>query len=296
MIKKNKFIIKIYRLIIGLITLWSPVVASKIRYRISMGKKLDLDNPRGFNEKMMWLNLYWQDPLKTKCADKYLVREYVKEKGCEEILNPIYGVYKTPEEINWDILPNKFVLKSTYGSGRNIICTDKNKLDIKKTNKILKKWLSPKLLNTTAQMHYSQKTNVIICEKYIETPQGKGLIDYKFYCFNGEPKIILAIEGRDNNSEIKKMFYDLNWTPLKQYINPKYAGEEIERPSQLKKMIEYARILSGDFPFVRVDLYNVENQVIFGELTFTPAACLSKTHNQKGDEFFGSLLDISEYK
>lgn len=294
MIKQSKLLIKVYGFLIGIITLFSPVLASKIRYRISMGKKLNLDNPRGFNEKMMWLNLFWQDPLKTKCADKYLVRDYVKEKGCGEILNPIYGVYKYPDEINWEDLPDKFVLKSTYGSGRNIICTDKNKLDKKKTKKTLKKWLSPKILNTTAQMHYSQKTNIIICEKYIETPDGKPPTDYKFYCFNGEPKIILAIEDRDNNE--KKMFYDLNWNPLRQYCNPRYANVDIKKPPQLKKMIEYAYKLSEDFPFVRVDLYNVDNQVLFGELTFTPAACLSKTHNKKGDEYFGSLLDISVIK
>src|SRR5699024_388384 len=156
--------------------------------------------------------------LKTKCADKYLVREYIRNKGCEEILNPLYGVYTSPEEINWSDLPKKFVLKSTYGSGRNLICTNKNELDYEEANKKMRKWLSYQFLNTTTQMHYSQKTNVILCEKFIETEKGTIPNDYKFYCFNGEPKIILAFEDRDSKT-LKKMFYDLDWNALKQYCN-----------------------------------------------------------------------------
>src|SRR5699024_8101658 len=163
-------------------------------------------------------------------------------------------------------------LKSTYGSGRNLICTNKNELDYEEANKKMRKWLSYQFLNTTTQMHYSQKTNVILCEKFIETEKGTIPNDYKFYCFNGEPKIILAFEDRDSKT-LKKMFYDLDWNALKQYCNYENIDVKIQKPPQLEKMIEYARKLRSDFPFVRVDFYNVEDEIIFGELTFTPAAC-----------------------
>lgn len=292
---RNKLFVYFYRLLIGLISLINQEFALKIRYRISMKKKLDLKNPIGFNEKMMWLNLYWQSSKKTECSDKYLVRKYVKEKCSEELLNPIYGVYKNVESINWDQLPEKFVLKSTYGSGRNIICLDKQYLNISKTERKLKKWLKPKLLDGTVQTHYSQETNVIIAEKYIKGLRRKVPNDYKFYCFHGKPKLILAFEGRDKGIT-QKMFYDLDWNPLKKYINIDNINDEIDKPSGLNRMIEYAEQLSEDFPFVRVDFYNINGKVIFGELTFTPAACLSKTHNAKGDKYLGKLLHLPYYE
>ncbi len=258
-----------------------------------MGKRLNLIEPKGFNEKLMWLNLFWQEPLKSKCADKYLVREYVINKSCGEILNPIYGVYDRPEDIKWGELPQKFVLKSTFGSGNNLICLDKNKMSIRDVNKELERWLKPRILNHTVQLHYSQKTNKILCEKYIESPQGVAPNDYKFYCFNGEPRVILAFKERDKGIP-KRMFYDLEWNKLDKYANREFTSGEIEKPLKLNEMIECARKLSEGFPFVRVDLYNVGEQVIFGELTFTPAACLSKAHNEEGDKFLGSLLELPD--
>lgn len=291
--KKNEFIIKIYGYFIGVVTIVSPALASKVRYRISMGKKLNLDNPKYFNEKLMWLNLYDNNILKTKCSDKLLVRDYVTEKGCATILNDLYNVYETVEDIKWDRLPNKFALKSTYMAGSNVLCSNKYNLNIKDAKYILKKGLRPKLLNTTTELHYSSDTNKIICEKYIETDDGLLPKDYKIYCFNGEPKAILAMKGRDK--DISKIFYDLDWKPLKKYSNKETSNADIEKPNNLKSLIYYARKLSEDFPFVRVDLYDTGEKVIFGELTFTPAGCLSKAHNAEGDKYFGQLLQLPKY-
>ena len=291
----KKVSIKIYIMIINIICVFSPKIACKLRYMISMKKKLSLQNPTGFNEKLMWLNLYWKDPLKTKCADKYLVREYVKSKECEEILNPIYGVYRNGNEIDWDKLPRKFVLKSTYGSGNNFICKDKSKLNKKEVLDLLNKWQKQSILKQqAAQLHYSQKTKAIICEEYINDLDNGVPIDYKFFCFNGEPKVILVIEGR-NDEMPRKMFYDVDWNELSQYCNASLDFANISRPQNLEMMVEYAQKLSEDFPFVRVDFYNIKGKIIFGELTFTPGACLSKTHNELGDKYFGSLLDIAYY-
>lgn len=292
MLKSNTAAVQLYYFLLGMTALVSPSMACRIRYRISTGNKLDLVCPKGFNEKMMWLNLNWQSPLKTACADKYLVRDYVQKKGFGHILNPIYGIYTTVEEISWDDLPESFVLKSTFGSGRNILCRDKAQLDTFKAKKELRKWLRRQVLNPTAELHYSQKTNKIICEHYIDTDDGNPPIDYKFYCFHGEPKVVLAIEGR-NLDRPKKMFYDMEWNPLEEYANPQTTGGTIAKPSKLREMIEIARVLSGEFPFVRVDLYNIGNIVIFGELTFTPSGCLSKAHNEAGDMLLGSFLDLS---
>lgn len=289
-LKESKFIVSIYGYIIGLISLFSPVFASRIRYRSSMGKKMNMENPKGFNEKLMWLNLYDKNPLKTKCSDKLLVREYVEEKNCGKILNKLYSVYQKVDDIEWDQLPESFALKCTYGAGVNVICSDKKELNISKAETILKKGLRPKLLNTTAEMHYSSKTNKIICEEYIETDDGLLPNDYKVYCFNGEPKAILAMKGREG--DISKKFYDLNWKPLNEYSNKETCKGEFDKPENLNLLVQYARKLSEDFSFVRVDLYDTGERVVFGELTFTPAGCLSKAHNLEGDKYFGQLLEL----
>ena len=288
--KSGNLFKEIYGYLIGVIFLFSPVKASQTMYRVSMGKKLNLKNPKGFNEKLMWLKHYWNEPLKGKCSDKLLVRNYVIQKECKEILNGIYSVFESVEEIQWDDLPEKFVLKCTYGAGANVICKDKNSLDILSSKSLLKKGLKPSFLHKTAEFHGIKTSNKIICEKYIETKQGEVPIDYKVYCFNGEPKVILAM--KDRNKNMKRMFYDINWIPLYEYANREVCNGVIEKPENLEKLIYYSRKLSEGFPFVRVDLFSNDKDVIFGELTFTPAACLSKSHNSKGDLYFGELLKL----
>src|SRR5690606_8377244 len=167
-----------------------------ILYKNRLGKKLNLRDPKDFNEKLQWLKLYWQHPLVIQCADKYEVRSFVQERGCEAILNELYGVYKDVSEIEWEKLPSKFALKTTNGSGTNIICSDKSKLDKREVFEKLDDWLKKDYSLVAAEVHYSKMVPQIICEKFIETDDGLLPNDYKLFCFNGEPRVILVVTER----------------------------------------------------------------------------------------------------
>lgn len=288
--KKSKLMVRLYGYFIGVVFLFSPILASRIMYRVSTGKKLHLVDPQGLNEKLMWLKHFWTDPIKGKCSDKLLVREFVRQKGCEEILNEVYAVYDSVDQIDWRGLPHQFVMKCTYGAGANVICPDKDRLDVAKAKAVLQRGLSVGLLHTTAEFHGDRSTNKIICEKYIDDPEHEVPTDYKVYCFNGKPMAILALNDRFGAST--KMLYDTEWNRLVEYANEETCSGCIEKPEHLDDILLYAERLSEDFPFVRVDFYDCGGKVVFGELTFTPAACLSKAYNALGDEYFGSLLRL----
>ena len=202
--KNNDFIrnnlLAVEKRLFAILVKSSPVLATKYKYRRATGKSINLDNPKTFNEKVQWLKLYWQHPLVAKCADKYEVREFIQERNCDEILNPLYGVYDATSEIDWDKLPEKFVLKTTNGCGTNIICKDKGKLDKEEVFTKLNKWLKTDYSLRFAEIHYSKMTPRIICEKYIETEDGLLPNDYKVFCFNGKPKFILAINERETGN------------------------------------------------------------------------------------------------
>lgn len=240
-------------------------------------------NPRNFNDKTMNMKFsYKHDNLVIKCTDKYKVREYVQDKNCEEILNELYGVYNNPNEINFEDLPDKFVLKCTHGCAYNIICKDKEKLDIEETKKRLRKWMKEKYGWATGELHYTKIEPRIICEKYIQTKNDVLPMDYKFYCFNGVCKGILVCSEREES--LKLNFFDTNWNEL-QYIKDYERGnKKIKKPDNLEKMIKYAEKLSKDFKFVRVDLYENDENIIFGELTFTPACCCAPYYSNLGNK------------
>lgn len=240
-------------------------------YKDSLHKKLNLDNPCTFNEKLQWLKLYWYDERATVCCDKYRVREYIKEKNLEHILNELYGVYDDPDEINIDDLPDKFVIKPTHDSGHTIICTDKGKLNWDRIKKKLKLWLKVNYAYMSGEWPYRDIKPKIVCERYLIDDTVSDLMDYKIYCFNGEPKMILVI--MDRFSSPISNFYDLEWNilNLSRGDYPPAPDRTIEKPEVLPEMIQIARTLSDGFPFVRVDLYYVNKKIIFGELTFFPS-------------------------
>ncbi|EMB36018.1 glycosyl transferase [Treponema denticola] len=252
----------------------SPVYASKRLYKRALGKKLNLKNPQTLNEKCMWLklNTYYNNPLITECCDKYLVRNYVKRMGYSEILNDLIGVWNNPDEIDFNSLPDKFVLKCNHGCGYNIICTDKNTLNIQKTKKQLKKWLREDFWKLYAETQYKFIKKRIICEKYIETKDSPLPIDYKFFCENGKFKTLQIITDRE--TDITLYYFDeaLNYRP------DYYSLDEVDvvnighpkLPSNIKDMIKIAEHLSSPFPFVKVDLYNADGKILFSELTFIP--------------------------
>lgn len=269
----------------------TPLLASKYLYRKTTGKKLDIKNPKDFNEKLQWLKLYWQHPLVRKCADKYEVREYVKNCGCEEILNELYGVYDDVRQIEWDLLPDKFVLKTTNSCGTNIICTDKSKLNRNESFGKLRKWLKTDYGLCYAEIHYSKIKPRIICEKYIESDGGALPKDYKIFCFNGTPRIIQVITDR-GVGQPKRYFYDLEWNVMdltKEYLT---EMKELCRPKNLDQMIAYSRRLAKGFPFVRVDFYDTEERAILGEMTFTPVGGLATYYREEALKKFGDWISL----
>jgi hypothetical protein len=261
-----------------------------------MSKRLDLNNPEGFNEKIQWLKVYYRDPLYVECADKYSVREYVKKQGCMEILNELYGVYERVEEIDFKGLPNRFALKTTHGCGTNIICDDKTKLDIESTKTRVRKWMKKSAGESTGEKHYKYIKPRIVIEKYIGNDDGTLPLDYKIYCFNGKPYCVCVYSDRDKITlKTNRAFFNSHWEPLNITTKAYYTDpERFKKPCTLSKMKKVAEKLSKPFPFVRVDLYEYKGRVIFGELTFTPTGGLGKSFTEEANLMFGKMLELPE--
>ena len=245
----------------------------KIQYRIKLGRKLDLKNPKRFTEKLQWYKLYYRKPIMHQCVDKYEVRKYVESKGLKSILNELYGVYDNPEDIDFEKLPKKFVIKTTSGTGGQnvLLCNNKDKLDIKETVDKLKHWLklNPKK-SFGREWAYEGTKNKIIIEKLLEGNDDNlsGVNDYKFFCYNGKAKYIV-LDG-DRFVEHKRNFYDRDWNYIDIQTDCGQLGDVIKKPKGLNEMLKVAEQLSTEFPYVRVDLYCIKNKVYFGEMTFYP--------------------------
>ncbi len=265
-------------------------VALKIKYKFSTGKKLDMKNPKDFNQKILYLLANTYDDLVTKCADKYRVREFIKEKGLSQYLPKLYGVYENANEIPFGKLPNEYVLKTNHGCGCTIIKQNTKDINEYETIKKLNKSLKTNYAKSTLEYQYSKIKPLIICEEYLREYGKKNPTDYKFYCFNGHVECVLICTERDK--KLKLAYYDLNWNKLnyttKEYIN---AGI-IEKPKNLKQMIKIASKISQGFPWVRVDLYNINGKIYIGELTFTPAAGIIKYNTQESLDYLGTLIKI----
>ena len=278
------------------LTLISPKLNSKVFYKQRMGKSLNLKNPIDFNEKIQWLklNTYYNNPLITKCADKLMVRDYIKELGHEKLLNDIIAVYDNVDEIKWDELPNKFVIKWNYGCGYNLICSNKAELNIPTVKKKLKKWGKKKFHLHTSEMQYKNIEKKLICEKYLENKTNSAIEDYKFYCFNGNPYCVMICIDRDKGKP-KFLFFDKDWKFLK--INKQSLSKPdnftVPKPKGMDEMFKYAASLSKSFPFVRVDFYNVEGQTIFGELTFTPSAGMDNGYTDDALILLGNMITLN---
>lgn len=236
----------------------------KRHFKKRLGYDLNLDNPQTFNEKIQWIKVYYHNPLYTTCADKYKVRDYVQEKIGKKYLNDIYGFYESVDEIDLDQLPKKFVLKPSHSSGHVIICTDKSKVDWNKEFKKMKKWIKENFFYKNGEWQYKDIKPRIICEKLLDS----NINDYKFFCFNGEPKFIQV--DYDRYIEHKRRIYDINWIKADFSLMHEDDNREIPKPINFDLMLELSRILSKEFHFVRVDFYEVESKLYLGELTFTP--------------------------
>ena len=266
-------------------------------FRKSVGYSPDLIHPKSFNEKLQWLNLNYHDQLIKTCADKVLVRDYISKTVGAEYLVPVIGVYEDVDDIDFNSLPNKFVLKVNWGSGQNIICTDKSHLDVEATKKKLHDWMSPSSNHYYDFFEWCYKgiKPQIVAEKYIEACG--DLPDYKFFCYNGEPlNMFIAQNRHKGHAQLTFTFFSSNFERLsiKQHYNVNKS--EIAKPPQWNEMLCVARKLATRFPFVRVDFYVDGTQLRVGELTFCHFAGMTPFEPVEWDYRLGELLKLPESK
>ena len=246
-------------------------------YYVEMGKKLDLNNPTTMNEKLQWLKLYNRNPLYVTIVDKLKVKDYIREKIGDEYIVKTLGVWETPDDIDFNILPGKFVLKTNHSGGNTgvVICKDKNIFDFNSAKIKLEKSLKSDIYKNYREWPYKDVDKKIFAEELLEDKGGGELVDYKFYCFNGYvDSVMLCIDRQIGSS--KFYFFDRDWNLRRYNKRGKEAPSDftLPKPCNMDKMFEMASELSKGIPFVRVDLYNVNDKIYFGEMTFFPASGL----------------------
>lgn len=266
----------------------------KFIYALRAHQWLHLKSPKNLNEKLFWLARYWRNPLITQCADKYKVREFLASKGCDDILNELYGVYDDAREIDFANLPNKFAVKCNHGSGMNVVCEDKTQLDIPKTISKLNEWLQFQF-GRGVEWQYKAIPRKIIAEKYIDGE----MIEYQVWCFNGEPVMFLVRNDlRCSEADQTRQSYAVTYTPEWKRVfyrkgEEKYT-QEIPKPVNYDKMLDYAKRLSAEFPQVRVDFYEVDKQLVFGEMTFSSHGNILSNYKQDVLLMLGEKLILPE--
>lgn len=248
----------------------NPTKAVKLSYFNGLGKYPNLKTPTTINEKLQVLKLekYYNNDIVTICVDKYKVKEYLTQKGMGQLCATLYGVYDTFEDINWSLLPNSFVIKCNHGCGYNILCKEKDKLDLTYVKNLLDQWMAEDCWKIYAEFQYRFVEKKIIIEEYL----GDRVRSYKFYCFHGEPMVIYtSLADEEGNPDVYLDYFNTNWQKLDITLGDhKHYPDKIEEPSNLQEMLDICKTLSRDFPFVRIDLFNVDNKIYFSEFTFMP--------------------------
>ena len=268
----------------------------KIQYKNFIGKKLNLKFPETFNEKLQWLKLYDRNPKYTQMVDKYEVRKYIVETIGEEYLIPLLGVYDSFDEIDFDSLPNQFVLKPNHTSGDIYICRDKSQIDLCDLKRQVNMWLKRKYYWVHREWPYKNIKPRIICEKYMVDESGMELKDYKFMCFNGEVKCSFVCLNRNSSTGLNVDFYDMDWKPMPFKRHYPNSDTIISKPKNFDKMVKFAEKLSKDIPFVRVDFYETNGQLYFGELTFYPGSGFEEFTPEKYDYLLGRWIKLPAKK
>lgn len=273
-----------------LLKITTPEFMSKVYFYYVLRYKLNLKKPQSLNEKIQWLKLYYWplNELAIQCADKYAVREYVKSKNLGHILNELLFVWDDPQQIDWEALPDEFVIKCNHGCGYNVICRDKSQMNKKKTIRQITKWFNEDFSLFNVEPHYSKIHKKIICEKLL-----KGeIINYNFYVLNGKVIFFSVAGGLGGDSEEHLTYYNADSTKAR-FENASFKAHENKLTELLPQMITVAECFGEDFPLVRVDLFDIDDRIILSELTFTPGGGLIPFEPISADFELGKKLDIS---
>lgn len=264
----------------------------KRMYRICMGRELDLENPLTYTEKLQWLKLYDHRPEYTRMVDKYAVKEYIAERIGQEYVIPLLGVWNRVEDIDFDSLPQRFVLKTTHDSGGIFVCKDKARLDVTEAKRTLQYFLKRNYYNHNREWPYKHVPPRIIAEAYMEDSHQGELRDYKFFTFGGVPKVLYIAQGRGNGGETVADFFDMEFNHLPFTIDHDMAPVLPEKPANFELMKELAARLSAGTPQLRVDFYEVDRKVYFGEMTFFHCSGMEAFHPEEWDRKFGDWVDL----
>lgn len=265
----------------------------KLMFRARLGRKLNLNNPKSFNEKMQWIKLYDRNPFYTSLVDKYEVRKFVANSIGNKYLIPILGIYDSFESINFAQLPKKFVIKCTHDSGSAIICQDKSMFDIEHARKVLNKAMSTNFFYRGREWPYKNVKPRLIIEEYIASPDNiNGLIDYKLMCFSGRFEACFVYSDRNTHTGLKMSCYDRNWkiVPVLRRYPP--IERRVEKPKHYDEMIECAEKLSSVTKFARIDFYEVNGKMYFGEITLFPASGFGMFLPEEYDRYYGDLIGL----
>lgn len=289
--------------ILRLLSFMPDKLMLKLQYKLKFGRELNLTNPKRFTEKTQWYKLYYKNPLMVQCVDKYDVREYIKSKGLEKILIPCYGVFDNPKDIDWNALPKSFVMKDTLGGGGNsvVIVKDKSKVDINQLVDIARKWI-----NISAHVkdggrewpYYSGKNHRIIIEKYIDADENDGgLVDYKFTCCYGKTAMIYVIADRTLGNGAELGIYDADFNRLNvNRVDERALTREIKKPDNFIQLKGIAEDIAKNFPLVRIDLYDIKEKILFGEMTFFDGSGYMQFNPDEFDYELGEKFDIEKLK
>ncbi|MBR9772624.1 MAG: glycosyl transferase [Gammaproteobacteria bacterium] len=269
----------------------SPRLATKLLHSFKTGRRLRLDPPIEFNEKLQWLKLYGNQYDVTRCADKFELRSFAIDRGCESALTSLVGVYTSVDDICWDDLPDRYVVKCTHGCGYNVVVGDKSKVDVVSVSRKLRKWLKRKYGRKNLEYHYDGIQPRVIIERFIEGEDGGLPLDYKVYCFSGRPAVVLVCKR--NGYDLKMNFYRPDWVLLPLNEKEDQIDGVVEIPKSLEHMLDYSARLSKGFIFVRVDFYDSGGKAILGEMTFTPGGNMSSRYNEYGQRYLGDLVEIT---
>lgn len=298
-IKQNR----LYRRFVNWLNAHYPVLVAKLRFKKMFGREIDLENPKDINEKILWLSLFSDITEWSRMADKYAVRQYVESLGLGDYLVKLYGKWDKAEDIDWNLLPNKFALKTNNGSGTVKLVEDKAKLDIEATVKLFNEWLYKDISAATTEFHYAPIKPCIIAEELLDFSKdpnkSTSAIDYKVWCFNGHAYYVWACSNRDKESTDVALFdREWNYLPEKSIFNEHYREQKVlvKRPKNLELMLDVAEKLSQPFPVVRVDLYNIDGHIYFGEMTFTSLGGTMDFYTEACLYEMGALIDISGVK